>query len=79
MTPIKRLCGVFGLVLSLDVVSSTTASAQTWQRIAVDGVELEYRIVGQGEPIVLACFDLGDGGGAGGIGTALRTTSPLRR
>ena len=53
MTPIKRLCGVFGLVLSLDVVSSTTASAQTWQRMAVDGVELEYRIVGQGEPIVL--------------------------
>jgi hypothetical protein len=53
MTLIERLCGVFGRVLSLEVVSSTAASAQTWQRMALDGVELEYRIVGHGEPIVL--------------------------
>lgn len=53
MTLTMRLWGVFGLVVSFDVVSSTSAGAQTWQRLALDGVELEYRIVGQGEPIVL--------------------------
>jgi pimeloyl-ACP methyl ester carboxylesterase len=38
------------LALSL---AATAADAQTWQRATLDGVELEYRTVGDGEPIVL--------------------------
>jgi pimeloyl-ACP methyl ester carboxylesterase len=37
------------LVLSLV---ATAAGAQTWQRAALDGIELEYRSIGDGEPIV---------------------------
>ena len=38
------------LALSL---TAAVADAQTWQRATLDGVELEYRTVGEGEPIVL--------------------------
>ena len=39
-------------VLALSLVA-TAASAQTWQRATLDGIELEYRTVGAGEPVVL--------------------------
>jgi pimeloyl-ACP methyl ester carboxylesterase len=49
MTNSLHLQAASALAISLV---ATAAGAQTWQRAAFEGVELEYRTIGDGEPIV---------------------------
>lgn len=48
----RRLLAVFTVALCM-FTTSAPAATKNWQRASLEGIELEYRIVGVGQPVVL--------------------------
>lgn len=48
----RRLLAVFTVALCM-FTTSAPAATRTWQRASLEGIELEYRTVGVGQPVVL--------------------------
>lgn len=48
----RRLLAVFTVALCM-FTTSAPAATKTWQRASLEGIELEYRTVGVGQPVVL--------------------------